>query len=66
MNLAEWFECGLGSKIWLLQLFIFINCREKQQESHSNCARHDRENQGLDKGNMTEIDGYQNLFGLMK
>eukprot|EP00256_Glycine_max_P052735 XP_014619175.1 uncharacterized protein LOC102664694 [Glycine max] len=40
--------------------------KEKQPEGHSNCVRHDRENQGLDKGNMAEIDGYQNLFGLMK
>ncbi|KAL5131470.1 hypothetical protein HKD37_12G034358 [Glycine soja] len=40
--------------------------KEKQLESHSNCIRHDRENQGLDKGNMAKIDGYQNLFGLMK
>ncbi|KAL5128831.1 Beta carbonic anhydrase 5, chloroplastic [Glycine soja] len=31
---------------------------EKQPESYKN--------QGLDKGNMTEIDGYQNLFDLIK
>ncbi|KAG4396068.1 hypothetical protein GLYMA_19G104800v4 [Glycine max] len=45
---------------------LLPSIKEKQLESHSNCVRHDRENQGLDKGNMAEIDGYQNLFGLMK
>jgi len=29
-------------------------------------VRLDGENKGLDKGNMFKIDGYQNLFGLMK
>ena len=78
MHIHLWPICG-KLWIWLNDLnvgwevrfdcynyFVFINCREKQLESHSNCIRHDRENQGLDKGNMAKIDGYQNLFGLMK
>ncbi|TKY56329.1 hypothetical protein E2542_SST20772 [Spatholobus suberectus] len=40
--------------------------KEKQPEGPSNCVRLSRENKGLDEGNMAEIDGYQNLFGLMK
>jgi len=36
------------------------------EESKFAALQNMRENQGLDKGNMTEIDGYQNLFGLMK
>ncbi|RDX93956.1 Beta carbonic anhydrase 5, chloroplastic, partial [Mucuna pruriens] len=40
--------------------------KEKQPEVSSNCVRLGRENKGLDEGNMAEIDGYQNLFGLMK
>ncbi|KOM47624.1 hypothetical protein LR48_Vigan07g132800 [Vigna angularis] len=38
--------------------------KEKQTESPDYCVRLDGENQGTDKGNMS--DGYQNLFGLMK
>ncbi|KAL9315836.1 hypothetical protein ACSQ67_016837 [Phaseolus vulgaris] len=40
--------------------------KEKQTEGPSYCVRLDRENKGLDEGNMAETDGYQNLFGLMK
>ncbi|CAJ1971677.1 unnamed protein product [Sphenostylis stenocarpa] len=40
--------------------------KEKQPEGPSYCARLDRENKGLDEGNMSETDDYQNLFGLMK
>ncbi|XP_057442459.1 beta carbonic anhydrase 5, chloroplastic-like [Lotus japonicus] len=39
---------------------------ENQPEVPTNCLRLDRENKGLDIGNMTEIDGHQNLFSLMK
>jgi len=46
--------------------FFLINFREKQTEGPSYCVRLDRENKGLDEGNMAETDGYQNLFGLMK
>lgn len=40
--------------------------KEKQPEDPGICVRLGRENKGLDEGNMAEIDGYQNLFGLMK
>ncbi|XP_014521835.1 beta carbonic anhydrase 5, chloroplastic isoform X2 [Vigna radiata var. radiata] len=40
--------------------------KEKQTESPGCCVRLDGENQSTDKGNMSETDGYQNLFGLMK
>ena len=46
--------------------FFFINFREKQTEDPGYCVRLDGENKGLDKGNMSETDDYQNLFGLMK
>lgn len=46
--------------------FFFVNFREKQTESPGCCVRLDGENQSTDKGNMSETDGYQNLFGLMK
>ncbi|KAJ1375805.1 Carbonic anhydrase [Sesbania bispinosa] len=39
---------------------------EKQPEVPSDCLRLSQENKGLDVGNMAEIDGHQNLFGLMK
>ncbi|KAH1249558.1 Protein SRG1 [Glycine max] len=39
---------------------------QELEESKFAALQNMRENQGLDKGNMAEIDGYQNLFSLMK
>jgi len=44
---------------------MFQNMQELE-ESKFAALQNMRENQGLDKGNMAEIDGYQNLFSLMK
>ncbi|KAK7321265.1 hypothetical protein VNO77_31739 [Canavalia gladiata] len=40
--------------------------KQRQPEVPSKCVRPNQEKKGLDVGNMTEIDGNQNLFGLMK
>ncbi|XP_061350078.1 beta carbonic anhydrase 5, chloroplastic-like isoform X2 [Gastrolobium bilobum] len=67
--LAKIYESGKNGWFPCSSIVAFIQVSwswEKQPEVPNNCLRLGGENEGLDIGNMTETDGDQNLFGLMK